>query len=343
VGRGWYPGNVRAPAFLLIAVGSCFALGAVRAEAAPSRGPAGGEGRIELDRVVAVVNDEIVLRSELDRTASRHPLMVEAINQLSPTASPQVVEERTREVEAKVLDELIDLELLRDEARRFEIKITDADVDRAMEDMVARQFGMSVPELRKQVEASGEYESWDEYREELRDQLLQFRVPQYLATWSVSEAQIREHYRKLTRDESERVEVAQFSFKPQSQDSAGRDRAFALAQAVGRRLRGGESADAIAGEIEYATELERSISRGDVAPALEEAVFSAKKNAVVGPLGSGQGYVVFKVLEHVESGALSFEEAKERIREQLENEAFYKAQEDLKRQLRAKAHIDIRL
>jgi peptidyl-prolyl cis-trans isomerase SurA len=332
---------VRPSAYLLLALGSSIALGAARTEAAPAGGSA--QGRIELDRVVAVVNDEIVLRSELDRASSRHPLMVEAMNQLPANASPQALEEKKREIEAKVLDELVDLELLREEARRFEIKISDADVDRAMEDMVARQFGMSVPELRRQVEASGEYESWDEYREELRDQLLQFRVPQYLATWSVSEAQVREHYRKLTRDESERVEVAQFMFKPQSRDSAGRDRAFALAQAVGRRLRGGEEPDAIASDIEYESELERSISRGDVAPALEEAIFSAKRNAVVGPLGSGQGYAVFKVLEHLESGALSFDEAKDRIREQLENEAFYKAQEDLKRQLRAKAHIDIRL
>ena len=290
-----------------------------------------------------MVNDAIVLRSELDRAASRHPLMVEAMNQLPANVSPQVRSEKAREVEATVLDELIDLELMREEARRFDIKITDADVDRAMEDMVARQFGMSVPELRKQVEASGEYESWGEYREELRDQLLQFRVPQYLATWSVSEAQVREHYRKLTRDESAKVEVAQFSFKPQTQDSAGRDRAFALAQVVGRRLRAGDDPDTIATDIEYGGELDRSISRGDVAPAIEEAIFSAKKNAVVGPLGSGQGYVVYKVIEHVESGALSFEQAKERIREQLENEAFFKAQEDLKRQLRAKAHVDIRL
>jgi peptidyl-prolyl cis-trans isomerase SurA len=334
---------VRTLAFLPVLVGSWMALGAVSLEAAPSRSVTGSGGRVELDRVIAVVNDEIVLRSELDRAASRHPLMVEAMNQLPQNATAQAIEERKREVEATVLDELVDLELLREEARRFEIKITDADVDRAMEDMVARQFGMSVPELRRQVEASGEYESWDEYREELRDQLLQFRVPQYLATWSVSEAQVREHYRKLTRDESERVEVVQFMFKPQSQDSAGRDRAFSLAQAVGRRLRGGEEPDALAAEIEYAGEIERSISRGDIAPALEEAIFSAKQNAVVGPLGSGQGYVVFKVLEHLESGALSFEEAKDRIREQLENEAFFKAQEDLKRQLRAKAHIDIRL
>lgn len=325
---------------LLVAVvaGVLFAVGAEPLRAAPT-----GNGRIELDRVVAVVNDEIILSSELRRSASRHPLVQEALGQLPANASPQAREEKMREAQAKVLDELIDLALLREEARKFDIEITDEEVDRALQDMVARQFGTTVPELRAQVEASDEYESWAEYREELRDQILQFRVPQYLASWSVSDAQVREHYRKLTRDESAKVEVAQFVFTPESQQSADRDRAFAVAQAVGRRLRNGEAADAIAGEIEYADEVERTISRGDIAPALEDALFGAEKNAVVGPLGSGQGYVVFKVVEHIESAALSFEEAEDRIRQQLENEAFFKAQEELKRQLRAKAHVDIRL
>ena len=88
---------------------------------------------------------------------------------------------------------------------------------------------------------------------------------------------------------------------------------------------------------------DRTISRGDVAPALEDALFAAKAKQVVGPIASGQGYVVFTVDEHLESAALSYEEAKDRIREQLEQEGFFKAQAEMRQQLRAKAHIDIRL
>jgi foldase protein PrsA len=75
---------------------------------------------------------------------------------------------------------------------------------------------------------------------------------------------------------------------------------------------------------------ERTIGRGDVAPALEDALFAAKQKQVVGPLASGQGYVVYTVDEHLESGALSYEEAKDRIREQLEQEAFFKAQAEMR-------------
>jgi parvulin-like peptidyl-prolyl isomerase len=158
----------------------------------------------------------------------------------------------------------------------------------------------------------------------------------------VSEAQVREHYRKMTKDESAKVRVHQFVFNPESQKTSARDKAFAGAQAVGRRLRNGEDAAQIAEEMGKAA-AERTIGRGDVAPRLEDALFAAKEKQVVGPLASGQGYVVFTVDEHLESAALSYEQAKDRIREQLEQEAFFKAQAEMREQLRAKAHIDIRL
>jgi parvulin-like peptidyl-prolyl isomerase len=297
--------------------------------------------RIALDKIVAVVGDDIILRSELDRTMRNHPLYLEAMAQVPAAASEEVKAAKTRDVETKILDELIDLALFKAEAVKFDIRVTPKDVERATMD-VARQYGLSVEELRAQVEASDEYGSWAEYQGELRDQILQFKVPHYLATWSVSEAQVREHYRKLTRDESAKVRVVQFPFNPKTQQSADRDKAFARAQAVGRRLRSGEDAKEVAEAPETAGSA-KTIGRGDIAPALEDAIFQAKDGQVVGPIASGQGYVVFKILEHVESAALSYEEAKGRIREQLESEAFFKAQAELKQQLRAKAHIDIRL
>lgn len=280
--------------------------------------------------------------SELHRTTDRHPLLQEAMAQLPANASAELRAQKRNDVEGRVLDDLIDVALIRAEAERFEIGVTEEDVERALPN-IAAQYGLTVQELRKQVEASGEYESWAEYREDIKDQILQYKVPQYLATWSVSEAQVREHYRKMTRDESAKVEVEHFTFTADSTESQDRDRAFARAQIVARRLRAGEGPAAVAKSIGYDRELERTIGRGDVAPALEDAVFAAKEGGVVGPLGSGQGYVVFRVVHHQASAAIGYEQAKDRIREQLEQEAFFKAEQEMRRQLRAKAHIDIRL
>jgi peptidyl-prolyl cis-trans isomerase SurA len=331
-----YPSCVRRFA-LILALAVPSALLAAAAEGAPA-----AKNRAALDKIVAVVDSEVILMSELRRATDRHPLLLEAIAQLPANATEGQREEKRQQVEGRVLDELIDLALIRAEAERFEIGVTEDDVDRALPNFAA-QYGLTVQELRKQVEASGEYESWAEYRADVKDQILQYKVPQYLATWSVSDAQVREHYRKLTRDELAKVEVLQFTFTASSQESEDRDRAFARAQIVARRLRAGEEPTAVAESVGYGRDLDRTIGRGDIAPSLEDAVFAAKEGGVVGPIGSGQGYVVFKIVRHQASAALGFDQAKDRIREQLEQEAFFKAEQEMRRKLRAKAHIDIRL
>lgn len=298
-------------------------------------------GRVVLDRVVAVVGDQIILWSELERATERYPPFQEAVMNLPKDASAADVRARREAVQGEVLDELIDVALIRAEAKKFDITVTEEDVDRASAD-VARQYGLSLEELREQVEQSDEYASWGEYRNELRDQILQFKVPHYLTTWSVSDAQVREHYRKLTKDETAKVKVLQFAFPPASAGDADRDKAIAQAQAFAKQLREGADPQAIAQEERW-QDAERSIGRGDLAPALEDTLFAAEAGAIVGPLPGASGYLVFAVLEHQESAARSYDEAKEQIRAQLENEAFAKANIEMRQQLRAKAHIDVRL
>lgn len=317
-----------------------------------SAAPPAPNDRVVLDRVVAVVDNAVILESELRKAADRHPLMQEALQQLPANASAAAQSQKRREVESKVLQELVDFALLRGQADKFEITVVEGEVDRAMQD-IAQQNGLSVEDLKSQVEQSAEYGSWPQYRDELRDQILIYKVSRMLSNWSVSDAQVREHYRKLTRDESAKVKLEQFVFQPASAEPAARDRAFTQAQQVARLLREGHDpatvAQQVAGQVSQqpggASDVwnTREAGRGELAPVLEDAVFAAPEGSIVGPLGSGQGYVVFKVTDHIESAALSFDEAKDRIRAQLEQEAYMKAEQDLRDQLRAKAHIDIRL
>src|SRR5690606_3480288 len=269
--------------------------------------------------------------SELERTTNGHPLLHEALSQLPSNASPQMREQKRRDVEARVLDELIDFTLMKAEAAKFSITVDEEDLRRGLEN-VARSNGLTVAELRTQVEASDEYGSWEEYRDELRDQILLYKVPHYLATWSVSEAQVREHYRKLTKDESEKVLVAQFVFRPSAETPEARDQALAAAQALGQKLRAGEAVDALL-EDETLEGSERAMTRADLAPKLADALFDAEDGDIVGPQAVGPDYVVYAIQDHQASAARSYEEAKEQIRAQLENEAFMKANVEMRQQL----------
>jgi parvulin-like peptidyl-prolyl isomerase len=297
---------------------------------------------VVLDRIVAVVGDEIVLLSQLDALIASSQLLQEALNKYGRNPTPQQVEMATREARTQALDELIDQTLIKKEASRFQLSVSDAQVDRYLQQIAAENGFKSIKELRSAVEESRQYASWGDYIQETRDQLLVFQTTQALANVSVTDAQIREQYRKMVRGEDIKAEILRFVFTPAEASAKSRDEAYAKAQALSRRMRAGEEPGALAAEFQF-KQPEATLHRGEVAPAIEDAIFAARPNEVVGPLETGQGYLVVKVIKHHTGNVLSFDQAKDRIRSQLEQEAFARAVTDLRQSLRAKTHIDQRL
>ncbi|MBZ5710846.1 peptidyl-prolyl cis-trans isomerase [Nannocystis pusilla] len=304
-------------------------------------GLARAEGMV-LDKIVAVVGDEIILLSQLDTLVASSPLMQEALQKYGRNPTKQQIEQATLEARTQALDELIDQQLIKKEAARFQISITDADVDRYLQ-QIAQENGFSnTKQLREAVEQSGQYGSWADYIQDTKDQLLVYQTTRALANTSVTDAQIREQYRKMVRGVDIKAELLRFVFTPQEQTAKARDAAYSNAQAVARRMRAGEDPMALAQEF-LIKEPKATLSRGEVAPAIEDAIFAARVGETVGPLETGQGFLVVKVVRHDTGNVLPFDQAKERIRMQLEQESFARAVQDLRASLRAKTHVDPRL
>ncbi len=300
------------------------------------------EGPLRLDGIAAVVNDEIILLSELDDALAIDPRLEEAIKGLGPNPTAAKVALVTAEVRQKVLDDYIDRKLVLMEGARLGISPGQRELD-AYLDRVAKGNEMGdVAGLRKAVEESGEYGTWEEYVGKLREDIVWYQTTQVLVNWSVSDAQVREQYRKLARGEDEKVEAFAFDFRPAKDDAPSRDRARALAESVVRRLQSGDDVGDVAVELNQADEPVR-IARGELPPTLEDALFAAKDGSIVGPLPSGQGFRVYKLVKHLASDVVPFEKAKEAIRAQLELEAEERARVDFYRTLRAKAHIEPRI
>ncbi len=298
--------------------------------------------KVVLDRILAVVNDEIILQSELETALQQDPRVMEALQGLGPNPTQQQVELKLKEMRTRLLDDLIDRQLILDEAERFGMEVTEADVRRAL-NYLARENGLaSVAELRKVVEESGQFGTWDDYTADLRENIKVTNTLQALVTVSVTDAQVREEYRKMSRGEDARVLLVKFEFRPQGEGNAARDEALKQAQSALRRLNTGEAPEKVGADLKQdASPLE--VGRGQVPPAVEDAIFAARKGQVIGPLESGQGFVVIKVVDQLDSDVLPFDQVEDRIRVQLEQEARAKAQEELFRQLRAKAHLDLRV
>jgi len=117
-----------------------------------------------VDEVVAVVNNSVITRRELlDRADEIENQLRAAKRDVPPRA----------DLLGEVLERLIIERVQTQAAQEAGIKVTDQEVDRAIES-VAQQNKMSATELRSRVEASGM--TWTKYRDELRKQVQVIRL-----------------------------------------------------------------------------------------------------------------------------------------------------------------------
>lgn len=329
----WYSMSVRALArtvvFALTAVG--FGL------LAPP--PAAAEAMV-LDRIVAVVNDEIILESDLDLWMVYDEDIMGEMAKLQNPTEDQIIR-KFEELRPKALDQLIGRKLMLAQAAQFQLGATEAEVESYLQNL-ARNAGMpGVAELKRAVEDSLRFGTWEQYRNKLREDVIIYKLEHALLNVVVSDQQVLDRYRELSKSEEARLEVRRLVFRA-GEDPAGRDALLKQAKAIVRRLSEGEDVDDIAEELGQEAESEE-VTRSSVSRAIGERLFAAEEGDVIGPLESGQGYEVFVVEDVITSDLLGFEEAKEQLRRQIEDEVKRKAQDDLKEQLRGRAHVDIRL
>lgn len=116
-----------------------------------------------IDRVVAVVNDDIITLSELEEKAAQ------ILKQIPPEqANAAQLDARKNELLAQVLPQLIDEHLAQEEIKKLHIEVSDQEVDDYIE-RFAQMNNLSVPELKKRMAAEGIDEKL--YRTEMRKQI----------------------------------------------------------------------------------------------------------------------------------------------------------------------------
>lgn len=299
---------------------------------------AAAEG-VVLDRIVAVVNDQIILESDLDLwMVYDEKVELELLKLQNPTEDQ--LYRKYDELRPPALDNLIGRMLMLAQAKQFQLGATETEVEAYLQN-IARNAGMTLPDLKRAVEESRRYGTWEQYRHKLREDVILWKLKGALLNIAVSDQQVLDRYRELTKSEEARLQVRRLVFRA-GEDPAGRDALLLRAKTVVRRLSAGEDIEEIAEELGQEADSEQ-VTRSSVSRSIGERLFTAKAGDVIGPLESGQGYVVFVVEEVITSDLLGFEEAKERLRADIQEEVQQKAEEDLKEQLRNRAHVDIRL
>ncbi len=134
----------------------------------------------QLDRIAAVVDEEIILRSELDRAVANIRSQYAGRSEQLP---PDNILER------QVLERIILIKLQSARATATGVKISDEEVDGTIQN-IARQNRVSVDQMREQLARDGM--AFSEFRTSVREELLVQRLRQRFAQSriSVSDAEV---------------------------------------------------------------------------------------------------------------------------------------------------------
>jgi peptidyl-prolyl cis-trans isomerase SurA len=118
-----------------------------------------------VDRIVAIVNNDIITLSQLEKETRPYRERIAATDR-----SRADKEQMIQSLEQDILDKLIDRTLTRQEAARYQISVSDADVLTAMENF-KQTNNMDQEGLEKGLEAEGI--TLAQYQERIREDILQ--------------------------------------------------------------------------------------------------------------------------------------------------------------------------
>ena len=121
---------------------------------------------VEIDRIVAVVNDDVIVQSELE---TRIRVVIEQLENSGVPAPPRDV------LEKQVLEQLILDRLQMQIAEQTGIRVDDETLNRQIAD-IARRNNLTLREFRDILERDGYV--FSAFREEIRNQLIKTRVQQ---------------------------------------------------------------------------------------------------------------------------------------------------------------------
>jgi parvulin-like peptidyl-prolyl isomerase len=293
----------------------------------------------KIPTVVARVNGKEIKKIDLlDGAQMVQVRMAQVGRPVNPTA----------DLYREVLKQLIDINLLQQDAKAQGVTVPEDEVQKAV---AARKRSFPSEEVYKKALAQAGVTEKD-LRDRAHDQLmLQKYVETKLAPKAtVPDQAVRDFYDKH-QDEMkvpERLRLRHIFIAADAKASpADREKAKQKAQDALKRLQGGEDFAKLAQQLSDDPGSKTRggdlgpIAKGQTPPPFEAAAFALKKPNDLSPVvESNAGYHVIQLVERIEPSVLPFEQVKDRIAALLKQQEVQKIFQDRAAQLRAKSKVE---
>jgi len=304
-----------------------------------------------VDRVVAIVNDDVITMSEVNTEGASY------FRQINEKAPPAQVEDALARAREEVLGSLIDKKLIAQEAEKQHVTVSDEEVQAAAEQMLINNK-ITREILETQLAQTGM--TYESYLNSLRNQILQSKLINYeiRSRIIITDDMVLDYYdTHYTKHISEGgYYLMQMGFiwgksggnQSDAVKYADKMDAKKRAERVHALVTGGQDFRILAQKF---SDLPSAADGGDLgifqkedmAPYMQDAILDLKPGSVSEIIETPSGYQFFKLLSSQDGQIVvqaSFDSVKEDIRKKLYDEQLKKQFDEWVMDIKNNAYID---
>jgi len=325
------------PALIFALLVACMVTGVT------SSGTLGAQETEVVDRIVAVVNNEIVTLYDLNRAFASYAGNIRALKY-----PPEKERQMLFQVRQDILDQLIDSMLADQQVKRGQIMVSQKEIDNTIERLKeSRQF--TDEQLRQGLASQGM--TMEEYRKEIEEQLLRSRLVnrEVKSKIVITKEDIKDYY------ESHREQYAGekkyhlwnlFIKVPSNSDDSERSASRNLMEANLVKLKQGQSFESLIDELKNSPSAMRGTDLGlyrleELSEELRQVVKNMKTGEFSALLDSNFGYQIIYIQNIEATQAKPLEAVEAEVEEKLYTEFVDNKYQEWLEQLRARSHIRI--
>lgn len=296
-----------------------------------------------VDRVVAVVNEDVIRLRELEEALEPVRQQLE-----SRGLSGRQLEEELYKAREDILDDMIDEKLADQQTEQSGISVGDSEVDAAIE-QVKQRNQYSGEDLKRALRMQGM--TMDQYRREMKQQIMRSRLVnrKVRSNIVVTEQDIKRYYEANPEEFGGKAEyeLRNILINPaQFDEQNSEDKVFARAELIEKELDKGASFEQVARRYSDAPNSADGGKLGrfaleDISGNLRQLIEDLEKGEHSRPVETPQGFQIFFVEDIAGTEPEPLEEVSDQIGEKLHEKLVNEKYEKWIKSLRKDAYIRI--
>ena len=307
--------------------------------------PYTGEGKT-VEEIVARVNNEIITKSELDksRTAAEEDARQECANRCTSEQLQIAIEDRQK----FTLRDLIDQSLLSQRGKDMGVNV-EADVVKQLDQIRISNKLKDMDELEKAVTSQGI--NWDDFKNNIRNRALtQLVIGREVGSHiTIGREDAKKYYEEHKKEfeRPEQVALRAIEIKTEGKTEAQIADLKKKADDVLKQLNEGGDFSELAKRRSDGTTAAQGgylgvYKRGELSKELEDQVYGMKKNGITPVIETKQGFLILQVLEHYAEGEQPFEKVEPEIMDRLYSQRMEPAMREYLKTLREQSYVVVK-